>query len=559
MSYEAWVLVGATGTGKSGLAQELAERLGYAVLAADSMSVYRDMDIGTAKMPLAERGGVDYYGIDLVDPDQPFSTGKWLKAAYAAAEASEEQPLIVVGGTGLYIKALMGGLEGGAAISEVRAHWQEVLRRAGKRALQEELGKRVPEAYAALADKDNIYRLTRALEHLDTYGALPVNWKEPLAIMRHPIPVLSYGRAELHVRIGRRIDEMFRVGLLEEVAQMRRRWPEWSSTARKAIGYAEAAQVLDGELSVEEAKERMAARTRQLAKRQETWFRHQCNAVWIEVGLGESTAQVAERVLEVWRQHGSIMITPAGKEESKTVKDIPIEMQPREQFERLGVRHLANEVLLAIILRSGSRGVTVVELARRLLERFNGLKGLSEASFDELCSLKLKGMGRVKSMELVAALELGRRAMQGSGVAAGAGMAMNSPEAVYTYMRKVLQGAKQESFWVLLLNTKKRLIGQPLEVTRGLLNSTPVHPREMFAEALKCRAHSVTLVHNHPSGDPTPSPEDLATTRRLIDAARILGIEVNDHVVIGSPGASYAGYVSLRALNLVNFDVFGKQ
>ena len=136
--------------------------------------------------------------------------------------------------------------------------------------------------------------------------------------------------------------------------------------------------------------------------------------------------------------------------------------------------------------------------------------------------------------------------------------AIREPDAVYKIIRPIIDAAtggdKQESFMVLLLNTKNRLIMTPVEATRGLLDTSPVHPREGFREAVRNSAASVILAHNHPSGDPTPSKEDIDITRRLAEAGKILGIRILDHVICGRPSDTSPGYVSLREKNLVTFD-----
>jgi len=303
-----WMLAGATATGKTAAAQLLAERLGCAVLSADAMLVYRGMDIGTAKPSATERGAVPYFGVDLAAPDETFSTGRWLddaaRALARATDAPTGQPaLIVVGGTGLYIKALTDGLDGEVADPAARARWQTLFEREGLDALRRALDARSPDALRTLADPSNPRRLIRALEHLDARGALPQQWHRentpppPLAVLRLP-------REQLHARIARRVDAMFKQGLVEEVRALRQAYPVWSATAAKAIGYAEVGAVLDGTLTLDEAVARISARTRQLAKRQETWFRHQSQAVWIDVEDSDPPARVAERILETWRRHG---------------------------------------------------------------------------------------------------------------------------------------------------------------------------------------------------------------------------------------------------------------
>lgn len=312
----AWILAGATATGKTAVAQALAEQLGCAVLSADAMLVYRGMDIGTAKPSSAERGAVPYFGIDLVSPAEPFSTGLWLADAAralrdrGAASGSPEAPgLIVAGGTGLYIKALTGGLDGAAADPAARARWQALFEREGPDALRRALDARAPGALAALADPANPRRLIRALEHIEARGSLPEQWKRAAPAV--PVTALRLPREQLHARIARRVAQMFRLGLVEEVQSLRRDFPAWSATAAQAIGYAEACALLDGALTVRAASERIVIRTRQLAKRQETWFRHQTRTVWIDIEDNDPPERVARRVLDIWRQHGpSPVVSP---------------------------------------------------------------------------------------------------------------------------------------------------------------------------------------------------------------------------------------------------------
>jgi DNA repair protein RadC len=236
------------------------------------------------------------------------------------------------------------------------------------------------------------------------------------------------------------------------------------------------------------------------------------------------------------------------------VKELPQEMRPREEFQRRGAENVPDEVLLAILLRSGVPGKNVTELARELLRRFKGLANLAKADFEELRGLKVKGLGPVKCMELAAALEIGRRAAQHQHAPRQETASIREPEAVYRLVSPLARALQQEIFWVLLLDTKNKLIGQPVETTRGLLDTSPVHPREVFSKAVRYSAASVILAHNHPSGDPTPSKEDIDITRRLIEAARILGIRVVDHLIVGRPTATTPGYVSLREKNLVAFE-----
>jgi tRNA dimethylallyltransferase len=291
------------------VAQVLAEQMGCAILSADAMLVYKGMDIGTAKPSAAERGTVPYHGIDLVTPDEPFSTGRWLASASCACA---EKNLIDTGGTGLYIKALTDGIDGPASDPGARAAWQRVFEQDGIQGLQDALRQKSPEAFASLPDPSNPRRLIRALEHLDASGTLPQHWKSlppptpnsELPTPSFPLLALTMPREQLHKRIQRRVEKMFASGLAEEVRALREAYPVWSATAAKAIGYEEACAMLDGTLTREQAAARMVIRTRQLAKRQETWFRHQARAVWLDIPEHEPAEDTARRVLQLWRQHG---------------------------------------------------------------------------------------------------------------------------------------------------------------------------------------------------------------------------------------------------------------
>jgi len=296
------------------------------------------MDIGTAKPSLSERGRVSYFGIDLAEPDEPFSAGAWLSrvrvqlaAARCPAAVCQAVPspgsLIVAGGTGLYVRALIQGLEASAADPERRRYWQERLTREGIEALRSELVRRAPQALAQLADPDNPRRVIRALEHLDAAGSLPEGWG---AAPRPRLVGLRLPRAALQARIAARVERMFADGLLDEVAALRARFPEtWGTdshlsgkvriggdapsaagepstlpTAQQAIGYAEAGAVLDNRLTRAQAVAQIVLRTRQLAKRQETWFRHQAEVTWLDIEAEEPAAAIAARLLAVWREHG---------------------------------------------------------------------------------------------------------------------------------------------------------------------------------------------------------------------------------------------------------------
>jgi DNA repair protein RadC len=238
------------------------------------------------------------------------------------------------------------------------------------------------------------------------------------------------------------------------------------------------------------------------------------------------------------------------------MQDLPKEMMPREEFERTGASGVSTETLIAILLRSGLPGQNVSALARTVLQHFGGLEKLAKADYDELRTANIKGLGRVKCLELAAALELGRRA--GHTTAKQEVDTLREPHAIYQVMAPLTHNLEQEKFWVIMLDVKTRMIGRPVEVSHGMLDSTPVHPREVFKKAIRCSAASVILAHNHPSGDPTPSKQDLEITRRLVEAAKIIGIAVLDHIIVGRPSALSIGYLSLRERELVSFSAAGK-
>lgn len=314
----AWIIAGPTATGKSAVAQAIAEKTGAAILSADSMLVYSGMDIGTAKPSVAERGAVRYLGIDLATPDQHFSTGAWLSEVRRQLRALPPPSpddavipghgIIVAGGTGLYIRALLGGLDAPASDAATRDLAASLLAQGGIEALQSAIRERSASAFESLSESDRINprRLARAFEILVSIESTGDGGRAFRAEPRRSSPrmaVLTLDPATLAGRIGRRIARMFDDGLAEEAARLRKKWPALSDTASAAIGYAETFAMLDGSLAREEAEERIAARTRQLAKRQRTWFRHQVDAVPVDAASGDVEAMAAA-TLAAWRETG---------------------------------------------------------------------------------------------------------------------------------------------------------------------------------------------------------------------------------------------------------------
>lgn len=297
------ILVGCTATGKTAVANEIARQTGSWVLSADSMLVYRGMDIGTAKPTPGELAGVTIFGLDLANPDEAFSVGAWLeraRTAFAAAEKSGAD-MIVAGGTGLYVNALLNGIDAPPADPELRARLTEELERNGPEALRIRAERLSPGSTAQL-EQGNNRRLVRLLECLES-SFVPL--RQYAVRKTQPVVGLSFDREALQGRIERRARAMFEQGLADEVARLRTAYPGFeASTAGKGIGYAEALAVLDGTMTQEQAIERTIVRTRQLAKRQNTWWRHQLHVEWIPGPADASEVPaVAAKVLAFWRNH----------------------------------------------------------------------------------------------------------------------------------------------------------------------------------------------------------------------------------------------------------------
>lgn len=213
---------------------------------------------------------------------------------------------------------------------------------------------------------------------------------------------------------------------------------------------------------------------------------------------------------------------------SITLKDVPKEERPRERLLKHGAKNVSNQELLAILLVSGTREETVLQLAKRILMHFEGIKLLSEATIEELTAIK--GIGIAKGVQLLAAIELGKRM---SNVKQKEEYFIRSPEDGANYVMEDMRNLKQEHFVALFLNTKNQVIHRKT-IFIGSLNSSIVHPREVFREAVRRSAASIICIHNHPSGDPTPSKEDIYVTKRLVESGKMMGIEVLDHIIIGN-------------------------
>ena len=214
---------------------------------------------------------------------------------------------------------------------------------------------------------------------------------------------------------------------------------------------------------------------------------------------------------------------------SAMVRDLPMEERPREKLLSYGARSLSNTELLAILLHSGTRSKSVIQVAQELLAAYrdNGLASIVNCSPSELADVD--GIGPAKTATIMAAVELGLRLAQKP---SSDRFIIRTPEDVAEYAMPRLRYEQKEHFAIMLLDTKNHVLSFP-DISIGSLNASIVHPREVFRCAVSNCASSIVLVHNHPSGDPTPSREDIQVTSRLVKAGQILDIEVLDHIIIG--------------------------
>lgn len=217
------------------------------------------------------------------------------------------------------------------------------------------------------------------------------------------------------------------------------------------------------------------------------------------------------------------------------MKDFPKEERPRERFIQYGAESLSNQELIALVLRTGTKEASVLTLAQRVLSHFGNLRMLKEATLEELT--KINGIGPAKAIQLLTSIELGRRIVNST---AEERYVIRTPEDGANYVMEEMRFLRQEHFVCLYLNTKNQVIHKQT-IFIGSLNSSIVHPREVFREALRRSAASIICLHNHPSGDPTPSREDIEVTKRLSECGKLIGIEVLDHIIIGDKR-----YVSLK-------------
>ena len=231
---------------------------------------------------------------------------------------------------------------------------------------------------------------------------------------------------------------------------------------------------------------------------------------------------------------------------SYLIREMPVEERPRERLKNHGPQVLTAAELVAILLRTGSQGVSAVQLAQELIRQFGTLEQLARAPLETVA--KTKGVGATKAIQLKAAFELARRLAEFSRTAMPV---ITTPAEAAACVREDFRLLDREEFHVLLLTTKNALL-KSCPVSRGSLNASVVEPREVFKDAITASAAGMILVHNHPSGDPTPSSEDIAITRRLVKAGELLGIAVHDHIILGQQLAGRnQDFVSLKELGLI--------
>lgn len=235
------------------------------------------------------------------------------------------------------------------------------------------------------------------------------------------------------------------------------------------------------------------------------------------------------------------MSNSLGFEKKYTIKELPVTERPREKLYSHGPSALSNEELLAIIIRTGNKKDSAIDLARKILSRDNrGLVYLRDTTLQEL--METKGVGECKAAQILAAIELGKRLNYKEALNK---VKINEPSTIANLYMDEMRYLQKEHFRIVLLDTKNQIIVTE-EISVGTLNASIVHPRDVFKAAIKRNSNAIILIHNHPSGDPTPSNEDMNITNRLIDAGNLIGIKVLDHIIIGDNR-----YVSFKEKNLI--------
>lgn len=292
-------VVGATAAGKTGLSLDLAERLGGEVVNTDAMQVYRGMDVGTAKLPLAERRGIPHHLLDLMEVSEPASVAEFQQLARAtvAEVRGRGRTPVLVGGSALYVRAVLDHFDFPGTDPELRARLEEELAEVGAAAMHRRLAEVDPEAAAGIL-VENGRRTVRALEVVQLTGR-PFSATLPRLEYVDPLTVqvgVDIDRPTLDARIAQRVEEMFEAGFVAEVERLLGRGLAQGRTASMAIGYREVAAYVAGELTLEEAKERTVVATRRFARRQDSWFRKDPRITWVPYDADDRVEQALAAV-----------------------------------------------------------------------------------------------------------------------------------------------------------------------------------------------------------------------------------------------------------------------
>jgi tRNA dimethylallyltransferase len=297
-----WFLAGPTACGKTDLGIVLAERLGAEVVALDSMTLYRGMDVGTAKPTAEQTARVSHHLIDVIDPHEEYSLAEYVAAAEATCRAilARGRVPLFVGGTGLYLRGVLRGVfDGPPADWAIRERLESEAATAGPEVLHRRLHEVDPATAARLPPAD-LRRVVRALEVFELTGRpLSEHQREEPREITRPVFWLSPPRAWLHDRINRRVVQMIDAGLVDEVQRLRSAVPPMSHTAAQGLGYKEMIEHLDGQCDLATAVNTIQTRTRQFAKRQHTWFRNLVECRAIETTGRETAGELAERVMQL--------------------------------------------------------------------------------------------------------------------------------------------------------------------------------------------------------------------------------------------------------------------
>ncbi|MEX0825117.1 MAG: tRNA (adenosine(37)-N6)-dimethylallyltransferase MiaA [Pirellulaceae bacterium] len=299
-----WILAGPTASGKSAIALALAERLNAEIISLDSMAVYREMDVGTAKPSAADQARLPHHLIDLVDPNEEFSVACYLQRAHEIVDrlTSAGRTPLFVGGTPMYLKAIIRGFDAGPPADwEFRRQVEEDVRRCGAEALRQRL-RQVDPLSAHRLHPNDVRRMTRALEVARLTGVplshRQVQFEQRLAARDCRVFVTDWPREVLHQRINRRVEQMFAAGLVDETRRLLETYRQLSRTAAQAVGYGEVIRHLREGVPLSETRDAVQAHTRQLARRQETWLRSFGEIRKIPMREDVHPAEIAARIAE---------------------------------------------------------------------------------------------------------------------------------------------------------------------------------------------------------------------------------------------------------------------